>query len=569
MPSFLMLKMLPTPKKLSLFLILVVSLSVLSISSVIGYTPTSAIYLRVINDRGVKQSQYETSHNVELLFQDKYHNLSEVYEELTNFNDSKPELVDFSSIGYSYYGNKIPLITLTNEKIDDEIKAKTYIVAHHHAREICTIEESLRLIRDLINDYGYDSNTTSLLNRNIIYIIVTLNPDSLDYTLYQNEHFRKSMKPYDDDGDGLLDEDGPEDINNDGKISEYCLYNATNMDAISRWIEGTDKDNDGKIGEDPPGGVDLNRNYPFHWNDTRAMTGSTSDKTSFTYPGPAPFSENETRVLDNFVQQHNFTHALSIHSGIATLCYGWSWNKKIIQNENQIYSSMESKIRNEGLLPSNFFPLDNIDYTCAGEWGDYMYSEYKIIAMTLEIYGRTAKSIMGIVEENETHKLYQRKFYDFKQFNPPSDEIESLHQSLSKFNKFWLSLTPKISLTSYSYRKLNNGENEVSLNLRSGSLYWNTTDNPKMVIFPSREGIVENYTKTIPTLFPTEDQTVKILLSPEFSGNASMIINISSGWATDLSMSLTFTVEDFKANQTIGFAWFSATLALVLLIRKK
>ncbi len=564
-----MLKMLSTPKKSSVFLILVVSFSVVSISSVIGHTPTSAIYLQVIKNRVVNQAQNDSSSNIELLFKDKYHNLSEVYEELKHFNDSKPEIVDYSSIGYSYGGNKIPLITITNEKIDEEIKAKTYIVAHHHAREMITIEESLRLIRDLINDYGHDSNITALLERSIIYIIVTLNPDSLDYTLYQNEHFRKSLKPYDDDGDGLLDEDGPEDINNDGKISEYCLYNATNMDAISRWIEGTDKDKDGKISEDPPGGVDPNRNYPFHWNDTRAMTGSTSDKTSFTYPGPAPLSENETRVLDNFVKQHNFTHALSLHSGIATLLYGWSWNNKILQKENPIYGSMESKIRNEGLLPSNFFPLDNIGYTCAGEWGDYMYSEYKIIAMTLEIYGRSVKSIMGLVEENETHKLYQRIFYDFKQFNPPSEEIESLHQSLSKFNRFWLSLTPKITLTSYSYRKLNNGDNEVSLNLRSGSLYWKTNDNPKMVIFPSREGFVENYNKTLPILRPTADQTVKILISPKFSGNASVTINISSGWATDLSISLSFAVEDFKANKTVGFVWFSASIALVVLIRKK
>jgi hypothetical protein len=150
------------------------------------------------------------SEKLVLLFKDKYHNLTEVYLELENFEKNASHLIDYSNIGNSYNNNSIPLITLTNEQIPDEIKGKTYIVAHHHAREQITIEHALRTIRDLVNNYNNgDQYTLSLLDKYIIYFIVTLNPDSLDHVLYENEWLRKTMRPYDEDGDGKFDEDGP------------------------------------------------------------------------------------------------------------------------------------------------------------------------------------------------------------------------------------------------------------------------------------------------------------------------------------------------------------------------
>ena len=122
---------------------------------------------RMIPDRKMNQGQ------LALIIQDKYHNLTEVYLELENFNNSAPHLIEYSSIGYSYSNNTIPLIKLTNEQIKDQVKGKTYIVAHHHAREQITIEHTLRTIRDLVNKYNSgDNSTVSLLDKFIIYFIV-------------------------------------------------------------------------------------------------------------------------------------------------------------------------------------------------------------------------------------------------------------------------------------------------------------------------------------------------------------------------------------------------------------
>ena len=54
------------------------------------------------------------------------------------------------------------------------------------------------------------------------------------------------------------------------------------------------RDNNGD-GEITPGdGVDLNRNYPEHWN--YDDEGSSSTFASETYRGPAPVSEPETQA---------------------------------------------------------------------------------------------------------------------------------------------------------------------------------------------------------------------------------------------------------------------------------
>ncbi|MHA2367151.1 MAG: M14 family zinc carboxypeptidase, partial [Candidatus Hodarchaeales archaeon] len=295
-----------------------------------------------------------------LLFNDTYHNLTEVYLELDNFEKKASHLINYSNIGYSYNNNSIPLVTLTDEQVSDEVKGKTYIVAHHHAREQITIEHTIRTIRDLVNNYNSgDESTIDLLSKFIIYFIVTLNPDSLDHVLYENECLRKTMRPYDEDGDGLFDEDGPDDVNNDGRISEFYEYYWNQ--SLEEWIlldqysEGIDDDGDGLFNEDRIGGVDLNRNYPFHWNDSSADSGWGSDLSSKTYPGPEPASENETRALIDFVSKHNFTHAHSLHSGTNTTLFDWSYTNDINQPEAPMYRDMLIDFKARNLLPDSFF----------------------------------------------------------------------------------------------------------------------------------------------------------------------------------------------------------------------
>ncbi|PWI48169.1 hypothetical protein CEE45_08370 [Candidatus Heimdallarchaeota archaeon B3_Heim] len=494
-------------KKLQMFILeLLLILSFVSIISANAFNSyiISSIQFQTIEFSGASTLPEE----IELLYPSGYHNLSQVYEELDMFNKSAVNLINYSDIGYSYYSNPIPLITLTNEKIPEYTKGETFIVAHHHAREFCTIEHVLRMIRDLLNEYGTDETTTFLLDHFIIYIIVTLNPDALNIALYENEWQRKAARPIDEDGDGLYDEDPPEDIDGDGRIREFAIARKGVWE-WSTFFEGIDNDNDSLVNEDRIGGVDLNRNYPFHWNDNSTDSGWGDDASSFSFPGSNPLSEPESLALTKFVVKHNFTQSLSLHSGTNTSLLGWSYTNTS-QAEASMYTNIMYYLELGNLLPESFFAAENeLDYTTAGEWGDWMYTTQQSIPMTLEIYHMTGSELWYYYEENSTHETWTRNTL-WEYFNPPAEKLDSLHNDLMPFEKYWIGLTPSIEFLGFSNQSISKDEYEIAVKVTTGSQFFNTTDNPRVFVSPSHSGIIRDIPSTIPTLLRNSETRVRI-----------------------------------------------------------
>ena len=136
-----------------------------------------------------------------------------------------------------------------------------------------TVEVALRFILLLLNNYGEDDLITEYVDTQEIYIIPTLNPDALNVVVNEGNHWlRKNLRPYDNDGDGLFSEDDVEDVNGDGWISDFLVYEkdyptqVRNINSYDwEYWEGIDIDDDGLVNEDEVGLVDLNRNYPKFW----------------------------------------------------------------------------------------------------------------------------------------------------------------------------------------------------------------------------------------------------------------------------------------------------------------
>lgn len=502
--------------------------------------------------------------SLDLLFPSVYHNLSELYTELSHFNDSFPDLIDYTSIGLSYENNTIPLIVLTNENIEESLKGKTYWVAHHHAREQISIEHTIRTIRDLVNGYNtLDQNIGKLLDQTIIYFIVTLNPDSLDYVLYNDPWQRKNMRPIDDDNDGTFDEDGPNDVDNDGYVSIYSA--AYEGGGWELWYEGNDEDNDGEIDEDSGGGVDLNRNYPIHWNDNSCDSGCTSNTLDEDYQGISPLSEKETKALVDFVIQHNFTHATSLHSGTTIPLLGWGYtNEK--QPEESLYQEMLSYWEAGNLLPVEFFDPTNtdVDYTVAGGWSDWSYITQNTISLTLEIYESTGSNDWRFFNYNGTHNIYES---DVVFFDPPEYEIENVHRNLYEFEEEWLSLTPTIEVEKTKFIK-SNGEHRVDIYLKSGSRFFNTTDNAKVKVEASAD-IISDYPESIGTLFPTESTILSISFSEGIPDEFTLNVNVTSQYASDLQLGISVTASTFRSTPGFNSILTLATILFLLPIVKK
>ncbi|MGY5852207.1 MAG: M14 family zinc carboxypeptidase [Candidatus Thorarchaeota archaeon] len=390
--------------------------------------------------------------NVSLLYQDQFHNSSQVQEEIDNIHTQVPEIVDLSVIGQSYLGKNISVLCITNE-LSTEQKTKVFIVALHHAREQITIELALRFILRLVNGYGVDSEITDFVDTEEIYIIPALNPDGLDIVVNDGDHFlRKNLRPYDDDGDGLFDEDSAEDVNGDGWISSYETYTkpADFMYPVNITYEGFDNDEDGLINEDPIGLVDLNRNYLTGWGNDDA---SSSDPLSQVYRGEYAFSEPETQVLRDFVSQHKFAMAYSLHSGINTTYFPTYNSGNFV--EPTLYWNVLSDYQD--ILPSSYneiygyipYKTQKLDAALAGMWAGWMYMEQDTpLPICFEVYHNGSADTgvsYTVIDENATHITYDwTGIYPY--FDPVEEYIEDLWIELSPAFDYLLQTVPRIDV---------------------------------------------------------------------------------------------------------------------------
>ena len=400
--------------------------------------------------------------NVTLLYENQYHNPDELKEEIENINQHVPDLVDFEDIGQSYLGQDIYSIRITNEEITTQ-KAKALVVAHHHGREQVTVEIALRFILHLLNAYGVDDTITEYVDTEEIYVIPTINPDALDVVVNEGNHWlRKNLRPYDDDGDGEFDEDSPQDVDGDGIISSFDVY--LKADELSdptysySYYEGIDDDNDGLVNEDHIGLVDLNRNYDVFWD----TSGSPlSDPSSSTYAGPDPFSEPETRILRDFVLQHKFAMAYSLHSGVnATFMVANPDNEfaepELYPNMLDDYSQLLPDGFNAGWSYTGSTESSNnlASATLSGVWREWMYYEYGTIApIGFELYtNATSRSteIESVYLENQTHLIIEWEGI-FGFFNPAAEYIDSLWLDLIPSFDYLLEMTPRIQIQEASF----------------------------------------------------------------------------------------------------------------------
>jgi len=306
-----------------------------------------------------------------------YHNYSEIVNTLFYLDATYPTIVDVFSVGKSWQNRDIYCIRLTNET-NTQPKPKVFFVGYHHAREPISAELPLYFAVEASSDYGTNATVTQMIDSSEIYIVPALNVDTID-VVKQNEWQRKNVHPFNEDGDGLLDEDPPDDEDGDGYIEDLFFLNETYYDFI-RW-EGMDDDSDGLLNEDWAGGVDLNRNYGYQWNAT--CDSGSSDPRAEDYRGQAPFSEPETQAIRDLALQHNFKYAISFHSGAEIILYPWGYTSTPTPH-NSLLREIAGNL--SSLVNAPYGQSGVGMYTSSGLWDDWMYGNRSTFALTCEIY---------------------------------------------------------------------------------------------------------------------------------------------------------------------------------------
>lgn len=247
---------------------------------------TSLLALTIIAVFGVIAQN--TKIQVPLRF-DFYYTYEEMNKALEALHKAYPKLTKFESVGKSEEGRDIYALTINNPSTGSELqKPGIYVDGNIHGNEIQAGEVCLYYANLLLTKYGENEKITQLLDKNVHYIIPVVNVDGRDRFMAEanTPSTNRTIRiPKDDDRDGLFDEDGYEDLDDDGNICQmrirdpFGMYRPDPEDPRlmirvkpgeqGEWtllgFEGIDNDGDGRINEDAEGYVDPNRNWGYRW----------------------------------------------------------------------------------------------------------------------------------------------------------------------------------------------------------------------------------------------------------------------------------------------------------------
>jgi hypothetical protein len=253
-----------------------------------------------------------------------YKKYTETVEFMKAWAKQYPDLIDLYVVAQSFGGVDIWQMTVTNKKTGkDTDKPAMYVEGNRHSGEVTAGESALWLLNHLLSNYGKDKEATRLIDNFAFYFRPVNNPDGNLLYLETAQTLRSTIRPYDSDRDGLLDEDPAEDLDGDGAIRQMRVkVEMGKGDAVKdsrdpsgrlmrrvgagkgdylMLTEGYDNDGDGRVNEDGIGGLDLHRNYPENWRPETEETGRGYTQGG---AGEYPLSEIETRAVVNFLLAH-------------------------------------------------------------------------------------------------------------------------------------------------------------------------------------------------------------------------------------------------------------------------
>ena len=309
---------------------------------------------------------------------DRYYSYEELVEAMQVLNQAYPGLSSLELVGKSDENRDIWAITITNpESGEEEDKPGVYVDGNIHGNEIQAGEVCLYLANALLTKYGSNEKITGLVDKNVFYIIPSVNVDGR-YHFFNDGNTPSTNRglrlPKDDDRDGLFDEDFPDDLNGDGSITTMRKEDPNGKykeDPEDPRImvrvkpgekgthtllgqEGIDNDGDGRINEDSEGFVDSNRNWGSNWAPAYVQRGA----------GYYPFSGSGIRAIGEFImERENIVMVWAFHNTGGMFLRGPS-------------------TRAEGELPSN----DIAVYDYLGEHAENIVPGYRYLIVWKDLY---------------------------------------------------------------------------------------------------------------------------------------------------------------------------------------
>lgn len=210
----------------------------------------------------------------------EYHPLEDMYSYL-DYLEQDYDFVSTEEIGKSGEGRSMRVVSVCRDGCGN--KSAIWIDGGIHAREWISPATVTWMLKELVEN---EEAHMDLLENADWYFLVSANPDGYAYSREHNRMWRKTRS----DNGGIL----------------HCK------------------------------GADANRNWGFHWNEG----GSSNDKCSDTYHGPAAWSEIENVNVRDFLlaRKDKVVFYNSIHSYSQLILLPWGFQDETPNDYGQMYS---------------------------------------------------------------------------------------------------------------------------------------------------------------------------------------------------------------------------------------
>lgn len=212
-----------------------------------------------------------------------------VIKEIQNLAMCYPQLIKEKTVGVSQTGRNIPAFTLGSGQ------RNVLIIGGIHAREHITAKFIMCCVQDYCRAYYSDGgmfndyNVRTLLDTFTVTVIPCLNIDGADI---------------------ILADLSPAEFVYVQDITEYkANYN----------------------------GVDLNRNFPFLWDE---LDTGVYEASEYLYKGNSPASESETQTVMDLCESVDFEFAISFHIR-GNVIY---WDDCATEHDNSMYSYFAERL---------------------------------------------------------------------------------------------------------------------------------------------------------------------------------------------------------------------------------
>ncbi|MBM4399316.1 MAG: T9SS type A sorting domain-containing protein [Candidatus Cloacimonetes bacterium] len=312
-------------------------------------------------DLQIKQTEAAMKKN--LLSSDRtipgYRSYATMITDLTNLVSLHNDIMHLTTIGtgwgsiynqqgytnYSTFNHDIVAIKISDNPSVEEDEPAFFFVGAHHAREPLSVEATLSILTDLVDNYNIDPWITNIINNSAIWFVPMLNPDGHKIVWEQQDiWWRKNIR----------------DNNNNHAFNTSNYYG---------------------YGND---GVDLNRNYSLGWG----FFSASDDIEYATYHGPAPFSEPETQAFKDFLMSHPFVAGISFHTYSELVLFPYGFTSNLVAPDYTELSSLAVDMAN--LIPAEsggyYSPIPSWAlYPASGTFDDWAYGNQGIFSYTVEL----------------------------------------------------------------------------------------------------------------------------------------------------------------------------------------